>query len=62
LLSLLGLAAEDLDGGPIDAILADGGAPLAVSPAAQATTSPQSVYSDTEEEDMIERLRDLGYE
>ena len=26
------------------------------------TVAPQSVYSDAEEEDMIERLRDLGYE
>ena len=62
LLHLLGLGADDLDGAPIESILADAGGPLAVTSPLETTVAPQSVYSDAEEEDMIERLRDLGYE
>lgn len=61
LLSLFGLAA-DLDGAPLEAILEEPVAAEAPVDAAGAANAEGSVYSREEEERMIERLRDLGYE
>lgn len=62
LLSLFGLAADGLDGEPIEAILADAAAPATAIATAGPAASERSVYSEDEEERLIERLRDLGYE
>jgi predicted AlkP superfamily phosphohydrolase/phosphomutase len=63
ILHLLGLSAEGLDGEPLAAIL-EQTAPVAdVAPAAAAPeASEEPVYSEEEERQMVERLRDLGYE
>jgi len=64
-LSLLGLSAEGLDGRPLGAILEEGtgrAAEVAVTSEAPPDTSDQPVYSEEEERQMVERLRDLGYE
>jgi predicted AlkP superfamily phosphohydrolase/phosphomutase len=62
LLGLLGLAAEGLDGEPIEAVL-DVAEPVAAPSAApDAASAESSAYSEEEEQRMIERLRDLGYE
>ena len=62
LLALLGVSAE-LEAAPIDAILVGAGAPprrpVIGEPRAPVETS---VYSKEEEEEIIRRLRDLGYE
>ena len=63
ILSLLGLSAEGLDGEPLAAIL--GHAPTvaeAVAPETRREASDEPVYSEEEERQMVERLRDLGYE
>jgi len=65
ILSLLGLSAEGLDGRPLGAILEEGtgrAAEVAVTSEAPPDTSDQPVYSEEEERQMVERLRDLGYE
>jgi hypothetical protein len=64
ILSLLGLSAEGLDGEPLSALLEDDGgtAAEAVAPEAQREASDEPVYSEEEERQMVERLRDLGYE
>jgi hypothetical protein len=62
ILRLLGLAAEGLDGAPLAAILEDGGEAEAVAATTQREASDEPVYSEEEERQMVERLRDLGYE
>ena len=65
ILSLLGLSAEGLDGEPLSALLEDDAGPAAeaVAPRApQHEASDEPVYSEEEERQMVERLRDLGYE
>jgi hypothetical protein len=64
ILSLLGLSADGLDGKPLDAILEQpAGTPTEqVAPAARREASDEPVYSEEEERQMVERLRDLGYE
>jgi hypothetical protein len=66
ILRLLGLPAEGLDGEPLAAILEeDAAAPATVeaaAPAAPREASDEPVYSEEEERQMVERLRDLGYE
>ena len=64
ILSLLGLGAEGLDGKPLSAILEEdaGGAAAAVAPETTREASDEPVYSEEEERQMVERLRDLGYE
>jgi hypothetical protein len=65
ILSLLGLSAEGLDGEPLSAVLEPdaGTAAEAVAPAeAKREASDEPVYSEEEERQMVERLRDLGYE
>jgi predicted AlkP superfamily phosphohydrolase/phosphomutase len=64
ILSLHGLSADGLDGAPLAAILeADGGAAAeAVTPDTPREASDEPVYSEEEERQMVERLRDLGYE
>jgi hypothetical protein len=64
ILSLLGLSAEGLDGAPLAAILEEDGAATAeaVTPETQREGSDEPVYSEEEERQMVERLRDLGYE
>ena len=64
ILSLLGLSAEGLDGAPLAAILEEetGAAAAAIAPEAPQHTSEEPVYSEEEERQMVERLRDLGYE
>jgi hypothetical protein len=64
ILRLLGLSAAGLDGEPLGAILDEDGEPTAAVVAADtaSTASDEPVYSQEEEEQMIERLRDLGYE
>jgi predicted AlkP superfamily phosphohydrolase/phosphomutase len=63
-LALHGLAADGLDGAPIAAILSDRSAQAERTAPAHDASAPaeQSVYSAEEEAEMIERLRDLGYE
>ncbi len=62
ILRLLGLSAEGLDGEPLAAILEQ--APSATAAVAPETreASDEPVYSEEEERQMVERLRDLGYE
>jgi predicted AlkP superfamily phosphohydrolase/phosphomutase len=63
ILRLLGVAAEGLDGEPLSEILepdARAAGVAAAAPAQEASGEP--VYSEEEERQMIERLRDLGYE
>ena len=64
ILSLLGLSAEGLDGEPLAAILEEdaGDAAEAVAAETQREASDEPVYSEEEERQMVERLRDLGYE
>jgi hypothetical protein len=64
ILRLLGLSAEGLDGEPLGAILDEDAEPAAAVVAADTApkASDEPVYSQEEEEQMIERLRDLGYE
>jgi predicted AlkP superfamily phosphohydrolase/phosphomutase len=63
ILRLSGLEAAGLDGGPIQAILADEATPVGtVEQAASGSATDEPVYSQEEERLMIERLRDLGYE
>jgi chorismate mutase len=62
ILRLLGVSAEGLDGEPLAAILdQETGAAAAVAPEAR-EASDVPVYSEEEERQMVERLRDLGYE
>jgi predicted AlkP superfamily phosphohydrolase/phosphomutase len=61
ILRLHGIEADDLDGGPIEGILA--GSAETVRVAAQGpAASEEGVYSAEEEAGILERLRDLGYE
>ena len=64
ILRLLGLSAEGLDGEPLAAILAEdaGVAAGAIAPETPPEASDEPVYSEEEERQMVERLRDLGYE
>ena len=64
ILSLLGLEAKGLDGEPLAAILEEdaGGAAETVAPETRREASDEPVYSEEEERQMVERLRDLGYE
>jgi predicted AlkP superfamily phosphohydrolase/phosphomutase len=64
ILSLLGLSAEGLDGEPLAAILEeDAGTPAeTVASETPRAASDDPVYSEEEERQMVERLRDLGYE
>jgi hypothetical protein len=64
ILSLLGLSAESLDGEPLAAILEEDGGTAAETVAAETPreASDEPVYSEEEERQMVERLRDLGYE
>jgi predicted AlkP superfamily phosphohydrolase/phosphomutase len=63
ILRLLGVAAEGLDGDPLETI-DERGAPTAGVAAATRPheASEEPVYSEEEERQMVERLRDLGYE
>ena len=63
ILSLFGLSAEGLDGEPLAAILEEDGAAAAEAVAETShEASDEPVYSEEEERQMVERLRDLGYE
>ena len=65
ILRLLGLSAEGLDGEPLAAILEEDGGATAeavATPRRRAEASDEPVYSEEEERQMVERLRDLGYE
>jgi predicted AlkP superfamily phosphohydrolase/phosphomutase len=62
ILGLFGLSADGLDGAPLEALLEEGGEPAAAVSAPDAAPSEQPVYSPEEEQQLIERLRDLGYE
>jgi predicted AlkP superfamily phosphohydrolase/phosphomutase len=64
ILSLLGLSADGLDGDPLAAILEQDGDAAAEAVAAETPreVSDEPVYSEEEERQMVERLRDLGYE
>jgi predicted AlkP superfamily phosphohydrolase/phosphomutase len=62
LLALFGLGAEGMDGAPIEAILEDAGEAVTKVAASSAAPSDQPVYSEEDEQRLIERLRDLGYE
>jgi len=64
ILRLLGLSADGLDGEPLAAILDEDAEPAAAVVAADTArkASDEPVYSEEEERQMIERLRDLGYE
>jgi predicted AlkP superfamily phosphohydrolase/phosphomutase len=64
ILRLLGLSAEGLDGDPLAAILEEGAGAAAATIASDAPqeTSDEPVYTEEEERQMVERLRDLGYE
>ena len=61
-LALSGLSA-DLDGAPIEAILDDSLArEAAVLADGSVSALEPSAYSEEEEAEIVERLRDLGYE
>ena len=63
ILRLLGVAAEGLDGEPLAGILETDAPAAGVAAATRAhEASEEPVYSAEEERQMIERLRDLGYE
>jgi predicted AlkP superfamily phosphohydrolase/phosphomutase len=62
ILHLLGLAAEGLDAGPIDGLLEGDERPVRAVGSAERAASEESVYSEEEEAQLVERLRDLGYE
>jgi predicted AlkP superfamily phosphohydrolase/phosphomutase len=63
ILQLLGLSAEGLDGEPLTAMLEQGaGGAASVAPATSREASEEPVYTEEEERQMVERLRDLGYE
>jgi hypothetical protein len=64
ILSLLGLSADGLDGKPLAAILEQdaGETTEAVKAETPQEASDEPVYSEEEERQMVERLRDLGYE
>jgi predicted AlkP superfamily phosphohydrolase/phosphomutase len=64
ILRLLGLSADGLDGEPLAAILDEDAGATAETVAAetQHEASDEPVYSEEEERQMVERLRDLGYE
>ena len=65
ILRLCGLSAEGLDGAPLAAILEEEAAVTAaeaVTPETPREASDEPVYSEEEERQMVERLRDLGYE
>jgi hypothetical protein len=64
ILTLLGLSAESLDGEPLAAILEEDGGAATETVAAETPreASDEPVYSEEEERQMVERLRDLGYE
>ncbi|MGZ4332896.1 MAG: alkaline phosphatase family protein [Gaiellaceae bacterium] len=64
ILRLLGLSAEGLDGEPLAAILEEETGTAAETVAAETPreASDEPVYSEEEERQMVERLRDLGYE
>ena len=64
ILSLLGLSAEGLDGAPLAAILEEDAGEAADTVASETPQQARDepVYSEEEEQQMVERLRDLGYE
>jgi predicted AlkP superfamily phosphohydrolase/phosphomutase len=64
ILRLLGLSADGMDGAPLEAILEadEGTAAEPVAPASPREARDEPVYSEEEERQMVERLRDLGYE
>jgi predicted AlkP superfamily phosphohydrolase/phosphomutase len=64
ILRLLGLSAEGLDGEALAAILEEeaGVGAEAVAAETPREASDEPVYSEEEERQMVERLRDLGYE
>jgi len=62
ILRLFGLAAEGLDGRPLEEILEPSSADAETVVAGRGGASEQPVYSEEEERRIVERLRDLGYE
>src|SRR5262249_41279670 len=63
ILHLHGLSAQGLDGAPLAGILEDATPAAGAATAAPAhEASEEPVYSEEEERQMIEKLRDLGYE
>ena len=63
LLRLLGLEADGLDGEPLDEILDIAAEPSSsVATPAASTPAGERVYTDEEERELLEHLRDLGYE
>ena len=61
LLALAGLAAPGMDGEPLHAVL-DRDEPAEVAVDTPADRGAESAYSAEEEAEIVERLRDLGYE
>jgi predicted AlkP superfamily phosphohydrolase/phosphomutase len=59
---LLGLELDGVDGAPIAELLADGGEGRHVAAAAAGRAAGEASYSAEEEAEILERLRDLGYE
>ena len=63
LLRLLGLTADGLDGEPLQDILdVDGAAAPTVASGSGPTAAGEGVYTDEEERELLEHLRDLCYE
>jgi predicted AlkP superfamily phosphohydrolase/phosphomutase len=64
ILRLLGLSAEGLDGAPLESVLRDKAPATDIAPPAAPSheASDEPVYSEEEERQMVEKLRDLGYE
>ena len=63
ILRLHGLSADGLDGAPLEDLLEDAGAAADVTTAAPShVASDEPVYTEEEERQMVEKLRDLGYE
>ena len=62
ILRLHGLSAEGLDGAPLDDLLEDAAPAAGVTAAPSHEASDEPVYTEEEERQMVEKLRDLGYE
>ena len=63
ILRLHGLSAEGLDGAPLEDLLEDAAPAAGIAAAAPShVASDEPVYTEEEERQMVEKLRDLGYE
>jgi hypothetical protein len=62
ILRLHGVSADGLDGAPLEDLLSDTAPAAGVTAAPSHEASDEPVYTEEEERQMVEKLRDLGYE